>query len=323
MCSWIWTRTGFRKNKTFGRYAGAFKPDKSRKAFVFTCSCFCMWPGNLINPRQVEYVGEAGLEYQHGKFHGFSFPPPFCPGILLAVSFFVSDGRIFLMDSSNMVLKWDATIEMWLVRMWSSMGMVPSRWSLLVRIEILFENKRNPVATCDGAICSDRFGFFWGSFPEDWARETRPCEWARRFEFCTACCGMFCSGYCQRAKHYNMIRRAFAKSIRSIINCKTCIRYSVFRRGNFEPSLEYVCVSLSVNCAWRLLWLRNIRTCCEYGALHMYVVCRKRNLTCPRVVSWFINQAGSLSFWNFQPPNCLWAGSVCKLSLYLLPDKHR
>ena len=24
----------------------------------------------------------------------------------------------------------------------------------------------------------------------------------------------------------------------------------------------------------------------------MYVVCRKRNLTCPRVVSWFINQVG-------------------------------
>lgn len=43
------------------RYAGAFKPDKKRKAFVFTCSCFCIWPGNLINPRQIEYVGEAGF----------------------------------------------------------------------------------------------------------------------------------------------------------------------------------------------------------------------------------------------------------------------
>ena len=40
-----------------------------------------------------------------------------------------------------------------------------------------------------------------------------------------------------------------------------------------------------------LLTLRNIRTCCEYGAKHIWVVCRKRNLTCPRVVSWFINQA--------------------------------
>ena len=44
------------------------------------------------------------------------------------------------------------------------MGMVPSRWSLLVRIEILIENERNPVATCDGAICSERFGFFWVLF---------------------------------------------------------------------------------------------------------------------------------------------------------------
>lgn len=33
-----------------------------------------------------------------------------------------------------------------------------------------------------------------------------------------------------------MIRPAFAKSIRSRINCKACIRYSVFRRGNLEPS---------------------------------------------------------------------------------------
>ena len=40
-----------------------------------------------------------------------------------------------------------------------------------------------------------------------------------------------------------------------------------------------------------LLTLRNIRTCCEYGAKHIWVVCRKQNLTCPRVVSWFINQA--------------------------------
>ena len=37
--------------------------------------------------------------------------------------------------------------------------------------------------------------------------------------------------------------------------------------------------------------VRNIRTCCEYGCKQIYVVCRKRNLTCPRVVSWFINQA--------------------------------
>ena len=42
---------------------------------------------------------------------------------------------------------------------------------------------------------------------------------------------------------------------------------------------------------WLLRTLRNIRTCCEYRAKHIWVVCRKRNLTCPRVVSWFIDQA--------------------------------
>eukprot|EP00435_Cladocopium_sp_Y103_P074674 s206_g50.t1 len=46
------------KNATEAGYAGAFKPDNKRKPFVFTCSCYCIWPGNLINPRQVEYVGE-------------------------------------------------------------------------------------------------------------------------------------------------------------------------------------------------------------------------------------------------------------------------
>jgi len=37
--------------------------------------------------------------------------------------------------------------------------------------------------------------------------------------------------------------------------------------------------------------MENIRTCLEYGVKHIYLLCRKRNLTCPRVVSWFINQA--------------------------------
>lgn len=37
--------------------------------------------------------------------------------------------------------------------------------------------------------------------------------------------------------------------------------------------------------------MENVRTCCEHGSLKVYVCCRKRNLTCPRVVSWFINQS--------------------------------
>lgn len=40
----------------------------------------------------------------------------------------------------------------------------------------------------------------------------------------------------------------------------------------------------------------NVRTCCEFGAKKIYMVCRRRNLACPRMVSWFINQAvGNLS----------------------------
>jgi len=37
--------------------------------------------------------------------------------------------------------------------------------------------------------------------------------------------------------------------------------------------------------------MENIRTCAEFGCKHCYVLCRKRNLTMPRMVSWFINQS--------------------------------
>lgn len=37
--------------------------------------------------------------------------------------------------------------------------------------------------------------------------------------------------------------------------------------------------------------MENIRTCLEYGSKHITVLCRKMNLTCPRPVSWFVNQA--------------------------------
>lgn len=117
------------KNATEAGYAGAFKPDSKRKPFVFTCSCFCIWPGNLINPRQVEYVGED-------LFNGF-----------------IEYGVEMRCDYQNVVAK------------------------------------------------------------------------------------------------------------------------NVIIHGHGAFTME------------------NIRTCCEYRAKHIWVVCRKRNLTCPRVVSWFINQA--------------------------------
>mmetsp|Transcript_35151 Transcript_35151/g.81022 ORF Transcript_35151/g.81022 Transcript_35151/m.81022 type:complete len:618 (-) Transcript_35151:111-1964(-) len=37
--------------------------------------------------------------------------------------------------------------------------------------------------------------------------------------------------------------------------------------------------------------VENIRTCCEYSAKRIYMVCRRTNLACPRVCSWFVNQA--------------------------------
>jgi len=37
--------------------------------------------------------------------------------------------------------------------------------------------------------------------------------------------------------------------------------------------------------------VENVRTCCEYSAKKIYLVCRRKNLACPRVASWFANQA--------------------------------
>lgn len=37
--------------------------------------------------------------------------------------------------------------------------------------------------------------------------------------------------------------------------------------------------------------MENVRTCLEYKMKRMFLLCRKRNLTCPRLVSWFINQS--------------------------------
>lgn len=39
--------------------------------------------------------------------------------------------------------------------------------------------------------------------------------------------------------------------------------------------------------------VENIRTCCEYSAKKVYLICRRKNLACPRVASWFVNQSGN------------------------------
>jgi len=65
------------------------------------------------------------------------------------------------------------------------------------------------------------------------------------------------------------------------------IDYAVEMRFNYD----YVTGSNVVIHGHGAFTMENIRTCLEYGVKHIYVVCRKMNLTCPRMVSWFINQS--------------------------------
>jgi len=37
--------------------------------------------------------------------------------------------------------------------------------------------------------------------------------------------------------------------------------------------------------------VENVRTCCEHGVKKIWLVCRRKNLACPRVCSWLINQS--------------------------------
>merc|ERR1712107_926610 len=37
--------------------------------------------------------------------------------------------------------------------------------------------------------------------------------------------------------------------------------------------------------------VENVRKCCEYGARRIFMVCRRKNLACPRVSSWLANQS--------------------------------
>lgn len=52
--------------------------------------------------------------------------------------------------------------------------------------------------------------------------------------------------------------------------------------------------------------VENVRTCCEYGANKCYIVCRRKNIACPRVVSWLANRSMTpltcVSFLNFMKP---------------------
>jgi len=37
--------------------------------------------------------------------------------------------------------------------------------------------------------------------------------------------------------------------------------------------------------------VENIRTCCEFGVSQMYLICRRKNLSCPRICSWMANRS--------------------------------
>eukprot|EP00931_Biecheleriopsis_adriatica_P090365 TRINITY_DN64364_c0_g1_i1.p1 TRINITY_DN64364_c0_g1~~TRINITY_DN64364_c0_g1_i1.p1 ORF type:complete len:664 (+),score=135.93 TRINITY_DN64364_c0_g1_i1:31-2022(+) len=39
--------------------------------------------------------------------------------------------------------------------------------------------------------------------------------------------------------------------------------------------------------------VENVRTCCEYDCNQIYLVCRRKNIACPRFVSWMANQSAS------------------------------
>jgi len=52
--------------------------------------------------------------------------------------------------------------------------------------------------------------------------------------------------------------------------------------------------------------VENVRTCCEYGAHQCFLVCRRKNISCPRVTSWMANRSLNpltcVNFLNFMKP---------------------
>jgi hypothetical protein len=52
--------------------------------------------------------------------------------------------------------------------------------------------------------------------------------------------------------------------------------------------------------------VENVRTCCEFGCAKAYMVCRRKNIACPRVVSWMANRSLNpltcVEFLNFMKP---------------------
>jgi len=64
------------------------------------------------------------------------------------------------------------------------------------------------------------------------------------------------------------------------------IGYAMFNEIDYHK-LEGLNVTIVGHGAFAV---ENIRTCCEFGVHQIYLVCRRRNLACPRVVSWMANR---------------------------------
>mmetsp|Transcript_88490 Transcript_88490/g.286558 ORF Transcript_88490/g.286558 Transcript_88490/m.286558 type:complete len:627 (+) Transcript_88490:118-1998(+) len=59
--------------------------------------------------------------------------------------------------------------------------------------------------------------------------------------------------------------------------------------------------------------VENVRTCIEGGAAKVWLVCRRKNLAMPRVISWFVNQ-------SLYPPAAAMLLDAMKLMYDLIPD---
>jgi len=65
------------------------------------------------------------------------------------------------------------------------------------------------------------------------------------------------------------------------------IGYAMFNEINYHQ-LEGQNVAIVGHGAFAV---ENIRTCCEFGVHQIYLICRRRNLACPRVCSWMANRS--------------------------------
>ncbi|CAE7320740.1 TNPO1 [Symbiodinium sp. CCMP2456] len=66
------------------------------------------------------------------------------------------------------------------------------------------------------------------------------------------------------------------------------IEYAMFDTIDYDQAARGKDVMIAGHGAFGV---ENIRTCCEFSAKRIYMVCRRTNLACPRVSSWFCNQS--------------------------------